>query len=180
MSLSGTAVVILGLLDLRPRSGYEIKRTVDRSTRYFWSASYGQIYPELRRLAKAGLIAGEDAPTGAAAENRIPDHGAAPRRVPGVARRSRLRPRTAGRGPAEALLRGSPVVGAGTRARPRASRGAPALARAVARNRRRAAIRRRPGVPGCRPRVRNRFQRMGGLLVGGDGAAADRSRGVGA
>jgi PadR family transcriptional regulator AphA len=41
------------------------RRTVDRSTRYFWSASYGQIYPELRRLAKAGLIAGEDAPTGA-------------------------------------------------------------------------------------------------------------------
>ena len=65
MSLSGTATVILGLLALRPRSGYEIKRAVDRSTRYFWSASYGQIYPELRRLAKAGLVEGEDAPTGA-------------------------------------------------------------------------------------------------------------------
>lgn len=65
MKLSGTAVVILGLLALRPRSGYEIKQTVDRSTRYFWSASYGQIYPELRRLATAGLVEGEDAPTGA-------------------------------------------------------------------------------------------------------------------
>lgn len=65
MKLSGTAVVILGLLALRPRSGYEIKQTVDRSTRYFWSASYGQIYPELRRLAKAGLVEGEDTPTGA-------------------------------------------------------------------------------------------------------------------
>jgi PadR family transcriptional regulator, regulatory protein AphA len=65
MNLSGTAVVILGLLTLRPRSGYEIKQTIDRSTRYFWSASYGQIYPELRRLAKAGLVEGEDAPTGA-------------------------------------------------------------------------------------------------------------------
>jgi PadR family transcriptional regulator, regulatory protein AphA len=65
MALSGTAVVMLGLLALRPRSGYEIKQAVDGSTRYFWSASYGQIYPELRRLAKAGLVEAEDAPTGA-------------------------------------------------------------------------------------------------------------------
>jgi len=57
--------VILGLLSLGPRSGYEIKATVDRSTRYFWAASYGQIYPELRRLERDGLIDGEDAPNGA-------------------------------------------------------------------------------------------------------------------
>jgi len=62
--LSATAKVILGLLGSRPRSGYEIKAAVDRSTRYFWAASYGQIYPELRRLAEAGLIEGTDAPTG--------------------------------------------------------------------------------------------------------------------
>jgi PadR family transcriptional regulator, regulatory protein AphA len=57
--------VILGLLSLGPRSGYEIKATVDRSTRYFWAASYGQIYPELRRLEHEGLIEGEDSPNGA-------------------------------------------------------------------------------------------------------------------
>ena len=57
--------VILGLLSIAPRSGYEIKATVDRSTRYFWAASYGQIYPELRRLENEGLIDGEDAPNGA-------------------------------------------------------------------------------------------------------------------
>ena len=57
--------VILGLLSLGPRSGYEIKATVDRSTRFFWAASYGQIYPELRRLERDGLIEGEDAPNGA-------------------------------------------------------------------------------------------------------------------
>jgi DNA-binding PadR family transcriptional regulator len=56
--------VVLGLLFLAPRTGYEIKQVVDRSTRNFWAASYGQIYPELRRLEAAGLIAGEDAPTG--------------------------------------------------------------------------------------------------------------------
>jgi PadR family transcriptional regulator AphA len=56
--------VVLGLLSLGPRTGYEIKQVVDRSTRHFWAASYGQIYPELRRLEAAGLITGEDAPTG--------------------------------------------------------------------------------------------------------------------
>jgi PadR family transcriptional regulator, regulatory protein AphA len=55
---------VLGLLALRPRSGYEIKQTVDKTTRFFWNASYGQIYPELRRLAAAGLVQGEPAPRG--------------------------------------------------------------------------------------------------------------------
>ena len=61
---SGTALVVLGLLALRPRSGYEIKQTLDKTTRFFWTASYGQIYPELRRLAAAGLVEGESAPRG--------------------------------------------------------------------------------------------------------------------
>jgi len=69
--------VILGLLSNGPRSGYEIKATVDRSTRYFWAASYGQIYPELRRLEQEGLIEGEDAPNGARARRvyRLTDAG---------------------------------------------------------------------------------------------------------
>ena len=56
--------VILGLLARRPLSGYDIKAVVDRSTRFFWAASYGQIYPELSRLEAAGLIEGEDSPNG--------------------------------------------------------------------------------------------------------------------
>jgi PadR family transcriptional regulator, regulatory protein AphA len=64
MELSPTAKVILGMLSIAPRSGYEIKSLVDKSTRFFWAASYGQIYPELRRLEAEGLIAGEDVPTG--------------------------------------------------------------------------------------------------------------------
>jgi DNA-binding PadR family transcriptional regulator len=32
---------------------------VDVSTRFFWAASYGQIYPELARLEKLGLVSGE-------------------------------------------------------------------------------------------------------------------------
>jgi len=49
----------------RPRSGYEIKQLVDSSARFFWAASYGQIYPELKKLEKAGLISGDDSSTGA-------------------------------------------------------------------------------------------------------------------
>lgn len=63
-SLSATAYVILGMLNREPLSGYEIKAKVDNSTRFFWAASYGQIYPELKRLSGAGLVKGADSPTG--------------------------------------------------------------------------------------------------------------------
>src|SRR5258707_10015666 len=62
--MNAVTPVILGLLSFGPRSGYEIKAIVDRSTRFFWAASYGQIYPELRRLEREGLVEGEDVPTG--------------------------------------------------------------------------------------------------------------------
>jgi PadR family transcriptional regulator, regulatory protein AphA len=65
VELSATAKVILGMLAARPRSGYEIKQLVDSSARFFWAASYGQIYPELKRLEKAGLITGDDSSQGA-------------------------------------------------------------------------------------------------------------------
>jgi PadR family transcriptional regulator, regulatory protein AphA len=54
--LSATARVILGLLKFAPRTGYDVKRVTDFSTRFFWRASYGQIYPELRALEKTGLV----------------------------------------------------------------------------------------------------------------------------
>ena len=43
-----------------PRSGYDLKRSIDRTIRHFWAASYGQIYPELKRLEEAGWIVGAD------------------------------------------------------------------------------------------------------------------------
>ena len=64
MELSATAYVVLGMLRHEPRSGYEIKAAVDKTTRFFWAASYGQIYPELRRLEEAGLIEGHAEPRG--------------------------------------------------------------------------------------------------------------------
>jgi PadR family transcriptional regulator AphA len=63
MELSPTAYVILGTLAWGPSSGYDIKAAVDRSVRFFWTASYGQIYPELSRLSEAGLVKGAMEPT---------------------------------------------------------------------------------------------------------------------
>lgn len=64
-SLSPTARVILGMIRLGARTGYDIKQTIEFTTRFFWNASYGQIYPELRRLERAGLVESEpDATSG--------------------------------------------------------------------------------------------------------------------
>ena len=65
--LTPTGRVILGMIALGRQTGYDIKQLVDKSTRHFWAASYGQIYPELRRLQDHGLIEGREEPSGARA-----------------------------------------------------------------------------------------------------------------
>jgi DNA-binding PadR family transcriptional regulator len=37
-------------------SGYDIRKAIESSVGYFWSESYGQIYPALKRLTTEGLI----------------------------------------------------------------------------------------------------------------------------
>lgn len=63
-SLTPTARVILGMLKLGVATGYDVKKAIDSSTRFFWTASYGQIYPELKRLRKAGLVRAKEVPRG--------------------------------------------------------------------------------------------------------------------
>lgn len=63
-SLTSTGRVILGMLGLGRETGYDIKQFVDKSTRHFWAASYGQIYPELRRLEEGGLVSSRSEPSG--------------------------------------------------------------------------------------------------------------------
>lgn len=46
---------ILGMLALKPTSGYGIKKLMEKSTSNFWSESYGQIYPMLKQLTREGL-----------------------------------------------------------------------------------------------------------------------------
>jgi PadR family transcriptional regulator AphA len=47
---------LLGLLSLKPMSGYDMKKFVGETIGYFWNESYGQIYPMLKRLSRQGLV----------------------------------------------------------------------------------------------------------------------------
>ena len=47
--------ILTALLE-KPSSGLELTRRFDRSIGYFWSATHQQIYRELGKLEKAGLI----------------------------------------------------------------------------------------------------------------------------
>ncbi len=55
---SSTPFVVLGILGVlgKPLSGYDIKQIIDGTISHFWSESYGQIYPVLKRLAAERLI----------------------------------------------------------------------------------------------------------------------------
>lgn len=64
LALTPTGRVILGMIAFGRRTGYDIKQLVDKSTRHFWAASYGQIYPELRRLEQQGLVRSRSEPSG--------------------------------------------------------------------------------------------------------------------
>jgi DNA-binding PadR family transcriptional regulator len=54
--LNATAASILGLLDRKPRSGWELYATFECSIGQFWNVTRSQIYRELRTLEAAGLI----------------------------------------------------------------------------------------------------------------------------
>jgi PadR family transcriptional regulator, regulatory protein AphA len=51
-----TQYAILGLLAVRPMSGYDLSKSLRESLNHFWAESNGQIYPSLKRLAAEGLI----------------------------------------------------------------------------------------------------------------------------
>ncbi len=47
---------VLGLLAYQPATGYELAQQFDTSLAYAWHARHSQIYPELAKLADAGLV----------------------------------------------------------------------------------------------------------------------------
>ncbi len=49
-------MVILGLLSHDDLTGYDIKKQIDGSIRFFWKGSFGSIYPALSELEKEGSI----------------------------------------------------------------------------------------------------------------------------
>ena len=52
--------VLLGLLSHEPMTGYEMKKRLDTTLRFFWGGSYGSIYPTLNQLEKEGKVTKED------------------------------------------------------------------------------------------------------------------------
>lgn len=56
---------ILGLLQDGPLHGYELRKQLGRRLGGFRAFSYGSLYPALRRLVRAGLIADTSDPVGA-------------------------------------------------------------------------------------------------------------------
>ena len=55
-SRSTTPFALLGMLSIRPMSGYDIKKLIENSISYFWTESYGQIYPILKKLVTEKLV----------------------------------------------------------------------------------------------------------------------------
>src|ERR1700754_1712594 len=63
-TLNNTGRVLLGMIAEGHSTGYAIKAEIERSTRLYWGASVGGIYPELRRLSETGLVSVCDDPRG--------------------------------------------------------------------------------------------------------------------
>ena len=51
--------ILLGFLNYRPMTGYELKSIMDESTMHFWHAYHSQIYTTLRKLEDEGLLTSE-------------------------------------------------------------------------------------------------------------------------
>ena len=65
IKLKPPAYLMLGMLRLGASSGYAIKKAADVSTRFFWPTSLAQVYPELARLEREGLVTRRDDAHGA-------------------------------------------------------------------------------------------------------------------
>lgn len=60
ISYSMVDYITLGCLSIRPMSGYDIKRLISISTGLFYNASYGSIYPTLKKMEEDELVDSEE------------------------------------------------------------------------------------------------------------------------
>jgi len=67
-TLTTTECAVLGLLARGPKSGYDLKKAIDRSVGYFWGPAKSQIYAVLPSLVEAGY-----ATSRTVAQERRPD-----------------------------------------------------------------------------------------------------------
>lgn len=62
---------ILGLLNKKSMSGYELSAEFGSALNEFWSAKHSQIYPELKKLTQEGMITFEVAISGNVLQKKI-------------------------------------------------------------------------------------------------------------
>lgn len=63
---------ILGLVNTSPMTGYDIKKAFDDRALYnFWHAEHSQVYPELGKLVKEGMLEYETVITGEKLEKKL-------------------------------------------------------------------------------------------------------------
>ena len=70
-----SAEALLGLLSLGPMSGYELRQVIGDSIGNFWSESFGQIYPTLKRLEAEGLVTGKEGDRAGSTRYELTDLG---------------------------------------------------------------------------------------------------------
>jgi DNA-binding PadR family transcriptional regulator len=58
--INATAASLLGFLDLRPMTGWELVAQIELSIGKFWNVTRSQVYRELSRLASDGLVKAGD------------------------------------------------------------------------------------------------------------------------
>jgi PadR family transcriptional regulator, regulatory protein AphA len=71
---------LLALLSVEPMTGYDLAKRFETSVAFVWHAPDSQIYPELRKMAKEGLLQAEEVswgPRGKKTQYRITDDGRA-------------------------------------------------------------------------------------------------------
>ncbi len=79
--LTTTSYAILGLLNIKPWSAYELTQQAQRSLRYAWPKSESHLYAEPKRLVRLGFARVTEAPAGPVRTRQVYRITAAGRRV---------------------------------------------------------------------------------------------------
>lgn len=62
--------ILLGML-AEPHSGYDLKKEFNQSLRNFWNAELSQIYPQLQKLEKEGLLSSKLVASSSGPQRRV-------------------------------------------------------------------------------------------------------------
>jgi PadR family transcriptional regulator, regulatory protein AphA len=63
--------ILLGFLNYRPMTGYDLKQTIDQSSAHFWHAHHSQIYTTLRDMKDKGLVTSRLVQAGGGPDRRV-------------------------------------------------------------------------------------------------------------